>query len=347
MRVMHVMAGADHGGAETFFLDLVCALQADGLDQVAVTRPEPHRVARLRDAGVKVVPASFSRLLPFRTRGAIRDAFRAHRPEVVQAWMGRANSFTPRLPVPVIGWFGGYYDLKRYGSADHYVGVTRDLGRHIREAGAPADKVHVIHTFALLDDGPPVPRAEFDTPEGAPLILALARLHRKKGIDVLLKALVQVPEAYLWIAGEGELRGEIERMIVDLGLSARVRMLGWRTDRGALLRTADLCAFPSRYEPFGTVMVEAWVTGTPIVAAAAAGPAAYMQDGDNGLLVPIDDVDALAGAIRRCLSDPELCRRLVAGGTRTYQEVFTQERIVAAYRDLYRQAAAQYAAAAA
>ena len=76
-----------------------------------------------------------------------------------------------------------------------------------------------------------------------------------------------------------------------------MRFLGWRTDRGALLRAADICVLPSRWEPFGTVMLEAWAAGTPLVAAASQGPAALIEDGGNGLLVPVDDVAALAAAV--------------------------------------------------
>ncbi len=145
-----------------------------------------------------------------------------------------------------------------------------------------------------------------------------------------------LPQAYLWIAGEGPLRRELEALALELELSARVRFLGWRNDRAALLAAADLCVFPSRYEPFGTVMVDAWAAGVPLVAAAAAGPKAYVEDGVNGLLVPIDDVDALARAVARVQAEPGLAERLVAGGRATYEASFTKAAFL-------RQASALYA----
>ena len=336
---MQIMAGAPQGGAETFYADLLLGLHAAGLDQVAVTRAETDRARRLAEAGVKVVRypgAAF----PAWGRMAIHSLVNRHKPDVIQVWQGRAASHLPRTSVPSIGWFGGYYDLARYHNCDHFVGVSRDIRRHLVESGAPEDRSYTIHTYALLDDAPALERAAWATPDKVPLLLVLARLHEKKGIDTLLKALSLISGAHLWIAGEGELRADLEKLAARLGLGDRVRFLGWRPERGALLRAADVVALPSRYEPFGTVMVEAWQTDKPLVAAAAAGPAAYVKDGVNGLLVPVDDPPALAVAIRRAIEDKGLRETLIQGGRRTYEAEFTRARIVEAYLELYRKLAA-------
>ncbi|HEY1720026.1 MAG TPA: glycosyltransferase [Magnetospirillaceae bacterium] len=334
MKVMQIMAGAPQGGAETFYADLVLALHEAGVEQVAVTRKDTDRATRLAAAGVPLVsyPAA---PFPAWGRWALGNLIRKHKPDVIQVWQGRAASHLPRTSVPAIGWFGGYYDLRRYTSCDHFVGVTRDIRRHIVESGCAEDRAHAIHTFALLDDGPKVERAAWGTPDGVPLILVLARLHEKKGIDTLLHALSLVHGAWLWIAGDGELRPELERLANKLGVGDRVRFLGWRADRGALLRAADILALPSRYEPFGTVMVEAWQSGVSLVAAAAAGPSAYVKDGKNGLMVPIDDSSALALALSRIIEDKALRVVLISGGRETYEAEFTKAKIVDAYRNLY------------
>jgi glycosyltransferase involved in cell wall biosynthesis len=339
MKVMQIMAGAPHGGAETFYADLVVALHQSGLEQVAVTRTGTDRAERLRAAGVPVVGYP-SALFPGWGRMALGGLIRRHKPDVVQVWQGRAASHLPHTAVPAIGWFGGYYDLARYGNCNQFVAVTRDIRRHVIESGCPKDRAHTIHTFALLDEAQPVKRAAEGTPEGVALILVLARLHEKKGIDTLLQALSLTHGTFLWIAGDGELRADLEKLAGKLRVADRVRFLGWRTDRAALLRSCDLLALPSRYEPFGTVMVEAWQTGVPLIACAAAGPSAYVQDGRNGLLVPIDDASALALAIRRAVEDKALRTALVEGGRASYEADFTKEKIVAAYRDLYEKAAA-------
>ncbi len=340
MKVMQIMAGAPQGGAETFYADLVLALHESGLEQVAVTRGNTDRARRLRQAGVTTVSYP-SAPFPAWGRMAIGGLIRRHKPDIVQVWQGRAASHLPHTAVPAIGWFGGYYDLARYGNCDQFVTVTRDIRRHVIESGCPEDQAHTIHTFALLDDAPAAPRAAWGTPDGVPLVLVLARLHEKKGIDTLLQALALTHGIWLWIAGDGELRSDLERLANKLGVGDRVRFLGWRTDRGALLRAADLLALPSRYEPFGTVMVEAWQTGIPLVACAAAGPKAYVQNGRNGLLVQIDDASDLALAIRRATEDQGLRATLIAGGRESYEAEFTKAKIVAAYTALYQKVADQ------
>ncbi|CAK0747579.1 Glycosyl transferase [Azospirillaceae bacterium] len=345
MKVLHVMAGGEHGGAETMFVDAIVALHEAGVEQQVVTRHSEIRDPVWNRLGIPAHYAAFPSLLGLRTRSVLQRARKAFKPDVTQFWMSRASSYAKPDSSPNIGWFGGDYDLKKYKNCQYYIGVTRDLGRHISEASGKPDAVAVVHTYANIDpDAHPIDRAVFDTPADAPLLLALARLHPKKGLDVLLKALLDIPNAWLWIAGEGPLRNELMEQTAALGLQNRVRFLGWRTDRETLLRTADICVFPSRYEPFGTVMVEAWMTGVPLIAAAAAGPKAYLEPEKNGLLVEIDDVQGLAAAIRRCLAEPELCARLIEGGLRTYQTTFTKEVLARDSIAFYRRVVEQYAA---
>lgn len=336
MKIVQTMAGAQHGGAETFFMDLVRGLHRTGLDQLVVIRPDDHRIKLLEEDGIAYKTLPFGGLLDFKTRPQLHKIIREYNPDIVQTFMGRASSYHTKGPWKHIGWFGGYYDLKRFKDCDAYVGVTFDIARNIREQGADDEKVHTIHTFADLDhDTPALKRSDFDTPEDAKVFCALARLHWKKGLDTLLDAFVNVPDAYLWIAGEGEDREKLEAQMHALGLADRVRFLGWQDDRAAVLKASDFCAFPSRYEPFGTVMVEAWAMDTPIICAASQGPREYLENEKNGLLIEIDDTEGLTVAMNRFLQDEKLCRTVIEGGKKTYAERFTEEAVVAEYMDLY------------
>jgi glycosyltransferase involved in cell wall biosynthesis len=158
--------------------------------------------------------------------------------------------------------------------------------------------------------------------------VALARLHWKKGLDTLLEATAKVPGLYAWIAGEGPIASDLKVQCSKLGLDDRVRFLGWRNDRGALLAACTFVAFPSRYEPFGTVTVDAWAASRPLVAADAVGPAAYVENGVSGLLVPKDNADALAAAMSRVINEPGLAERLVKGGRAAYESQFTRAAFV-------------------
>ena len=327
MRILHVMAGATEGGAENIMLESVLALQElDTIEQCVVTRPDnTFRLDQFQAAGITTHTASFDRLIKFPTKSVINKAIAAFKPDVIEYWMGRAGEFAPAKHRDIsIGWYGGYYKLKRFKNCRWHVGLTKDLVRHIHEQGVKHDHIGLIHTMADFENATPVDRASLDTPKDAPVALALARLHVKKGLDTLLDATAKTPGLYVWIAGDGPIEDELKAQCTALDLDDRVRFLGWRNDRGALLAACDFVAFPSRYEPFGTVTVDAWAAQRALVAADAAGPAAYVKDGENGLLIPKDNVDALATAMDRVMHEDGLAATLVAGGTATYEATFTK-----------------------
>lgn len=342
MRLLHVMAGAAEGGAENIFLESVLALADAGFTQHVVTRPNNEfRIGKFKERGIGVTLAGFNTYWPFPTRAAIAKAVRDFKPNIAEYWMGRAGTFAYRGPeAPVnVGWYGGYYKLSRFADCQYHVALTKDIRKHIIDQGAEDVQVEIIHTYAEFAPEPPVSKASLDTPEDAPVLLCLARLHWKKGLDIALKALADIPGAYLWIAGEGPLEADLKKQTAELGLEDRVRFLGWRNDRGALLAAADVCVFPSRYEPFGTVTVDAWAASTPLVAAASQGPGAYVSDGVDGLLVPVDDVAALRAAILRVLSEPGLKDKLISGGRATYERQFNKAAFIRDSEAFYRRIA--------
>jgi glycosyltransferase involved in cell wall biosynthesis len=321
------MAGAAEGGAENIMLESVLALQEhDGIEQFVVTRDNnAFRLESFNAAGIGTASASFDKLFKFKTRAVLKKAIAQFKPDVIEYWMGRAGQFSLAEHRDIsIGWYGGYYKLERFKNCKWHVGLSIDLCRHIREQGVDDKYVGLVHTMADFEGAAPVERASLDTPEDAPLALALARLHVKKGLDTLLDATAKTDGLYVWIAGDGPIEDELKAQCAALGLDNRVRFLGWRNDRGALLAACDFVAFPSRYEPFGTVTVDSWAARRPIVAADAVGPAAYVKDGINGLLIPKDDVDALANAMRRIMHEEGLAKKLVAGGDATYAATFTK-----------------------
>ncbi|HET6971479.1 MAG TPA: glycosyltransferase, partial [Phenylobacterium sp.] len=310
MSVLHLLGTAGEGGAETYFVDLVTALKRAGVDEAAAIRGNVAREARLKTAGVPVKVLRFGGPIDILTKPAAAGFATLQRTKVALAWMNRAARHTPRGPWARIGRLGGYYSLKYYKGFDHLVANTEDIAEWIVGQGWPAGRVSCIPNFAAAPpDAAPLDRASLATPPDAPLLLAMGRLHENKAHDVALQALAQLPGAWLWIAGVGPLEAKLRGMAEALGVTDRVRFLGWRADASALYRTADVCVFPSRFEPLGNVVIQAWAHGLPVVAAASQGPAALIRDGEDGLLVPIDDAPALAAAVRRMLDDPALAAR--------------------------------------
>jgi glycosyltransferase involved in cell wall biosynthesis len=336
MRIVHVMASRANGGAETYSADMMESLHRAGIDQVAVIPRASIHHARLEAAGARLGSEVLDARLGLVRWRRLAALIETEKPDLVHCWMRRAASLIPRLDVPVIGWFGGYYDPARFKRCSHFVGVTPGIVAHMIANGVAKERAHYVPTFPTIEDGPAVDRTALATPLHATVLLALSRLHEKKGIDVLLRALVNLPDCVAWIAGDGPLEAELKAMAAQLGVADRARFLGWRSDRGALLRAADICVLPSRYEPFGTVMLEAWATGVPLVAAASQGPKDLIADGGNGLLVPVDDAPALAGAIRRVQEDAALRAHLIERGRADYQQGYTREAVTERMLSLYR-----------
>ena len=336
MSVLHLLGTAGEGGAETYFVDLVKALTRTGLTQACALRGNAAREAGLKNAGVMVKVLRFGSPIDILTRPAVKRFARACETKIAVAWMNRAARHTPKGPWARIGRLGGYYNLKYYKGFDHLVANTEDIADWIVGQGWPTGKVSFIPNFAAAPaEGVAVVRASLTTPDYAPLLLAMGRLHENKAHDVSLQALVHIPDAWLWIAGVGPQEAKLRGMAEALGLADRVRFLGWRIDASALYRTADVCVFPSRYEPLGNVVIQAWANGLPVVAAASQGPGALIRDGDDGLLVPVDDVEALAEGIRRLLADPALRKRMATAGTARVEAEFSEAAVVDQWKSLF------------
>jgi glycosyltransferase involved in cell wall biosynthesis len=145
-------------------------------------------------------------------------------------------------------------------------------------------------------------------------LVFVGRLTSQKGLPVALRAVAAVDGARFVIVGDGPERGSLERLTEELGLGNRVVFEGART-RDEVLRTlagARAALLSSTWENLPHAAVEALSVGTPVVSTAVGGVPEVVRDGENGLLVPADDVDALAGAIRRVLGDDALRARLAA-----------------------------------
>jgi glycosyltransferase involved in cell wall biosynthesis len=345
LRLMTVLGSGKVGGAEAFFASLTIAFARAGLPLHAVLRPSPVHERQLAAAGVPFDTAGFNTLAAFFTRRRLAAIARRFAPDAVLTFAGRASSMMPPGPYALIGRLGGYYNLTNFSACDALVCNTPDLVRYCVDGGWDAARVHHIPNFPFIEEGPRVDRTSLGTPEEAPLALALGRLHPNKAMDVLIRAAARVPGLYVWIAGEGEERSRLESLARECGVAGRVRFLGWRTDRAGLFKAADLCVFPSRREPLGNVVLEAWAYGVPVIAAAATGPAWLIRDGEDGLLTPIDDAEAFAAAIRAVLADPAMVQRFIANGRRRIAAEFSEAAVVGRYVGLMGEFAARKRAA--
>ena len=322
------MAGAPQGGAELFFERLVVAQKRAGDDVLAVIRADAGRAELLAEAAP--VQLGFGGALDLLTRPRLTQALRRFAPRVVVAWMNRAARFAPQGDWVLAGRLGGYYDLGYYRRCDHLVANTRTLVRWITGQGWPAARAHYLPNFAPDLRGAAPER--LGVPAGRPLVLALGRLHRNKAFDVLIRALALMPDVYAVIAGEGPQREALQHLARQSGVADRVVFAGWRQDTAALLAACDVLVCPSRHEPLGNVVVEAFAAGRPVVAATADGPRELIRPGEDGLLVPVEDAEALATSLGLVLGNPRFAGALAAAGRARFEAEFAEAPVLAQWR---------------
>ena len=181
--------------------------------------------------------------------------------------------------------------------------------RAFPDASAKTSVIYNSVEVALVDEAKDVASNGLD----AKVVVFLGVLGKRKGADVLLDAWVDLvrsggapPPWTLVIAGDGPDKPALESIARDAGVSDRVRFVGAtaRADIATLLTGASIMVVPSRTEPFGLVAAEGQMLGRPIIASDTGGLPEVIQDGVTGLLVPVEDADALATAIVSLIAEP-------------------------------------------
>lgn len=331
-RLLHFHFGKD-GGAERFFVNLVSAFGRRGVEQSFVIRPGRSWRSEIETLG-PILENPYRRLsisglfLPWQVR-RICDRWQ---PTAIMAWMPRAARLIPNRPDIVkfarLGDFPRH--LNHFRHCDALVGNTPDIGLHCRAMGWTKPML-TISNFARAIEPVPIPRERFDTPHDAFLICGAGRFVPRKGFDILVRAVAQVPDAWLWLVGDGVERQRLEALVAECGIADRTRFIGWVDEPIHYVAAADAFGMCSRHEPLGNAVLEAWQAGVPVVSTRSEGPSWYMVDGENGRLVDLDDVAAVAAGLVALQDNPALRQQFVEGGRAQLRAVFSEEEVVGAY----------------
>lgn len=284
----------------------------------------------------------------------LRQEIRVSRPDAVISFMDRVNVLTLLasygLDVPVVVsertdatqhrigrlWAG----LRRllYPRA-HAVVVQSDNMRRWAEAFVRKEKVYVLPNPIA---SPVFTSREAPLLEPYPRMVAMGRLGPEKGFDLLIRAFARCAaehrEWVLVILGEGDERERLSGLAGDLGITDRVLLPGRVQEPAAILRFADLFVLSSRYEGFPNVLLEAMACGLPVVGFdCPSGPREIIRDGVDGVLVPPEDVAALAMAMDRLMSD-EAERKRMASRAVEVTERFGMEKVMGIWEAVLSQA---------
>jgi glycosyltransferase involved in cell wall biosynthesis len=182
-------------------------------------------------------------------------------------------------------------------------------------------------------------RRELGLPEGVPVIGLVGRLdHWGKGHKELFEAMATLKERHglhALIVGGGRKIDEVRQVAASLGLAGVVTFLGPRRDVPDLLNAMDIFVLPSYSEGVSLALLEAMAAGKPVIATAVGGLPEVVTEGDNGLLIPPRDAEALAGALARLLTDPALAQRLGANARARVRENFSLDRLGREINEIY------------
>ncbi|KQW28935.1 lipopolysaccharide biosynthesis protein [Rhizobium sp. Root274] len=337
MKVFHYHFGKD-GGAERFFVHLVNALAKRGVEQTAVIRPD-----RLWRKDIEqvcgIIESNFRNMSPDRLLLPIRVRMMAERekPDGLMSWATRASRLMPAYKGCVrLSRLGDFpTNLSYFKNTDILVCNTPAIGEHVRKLGWTRG-VEVISNFTDTEIVTPIERARTGTPEGVPVVMSMGRFVRRKGFHTLIEAVSRLsPDVHLWLAGDGEEADSLRGLAADLGMTGRVRFLGWQKDTRPYVAASDVFVMPSSHEPLGNVILEAWAQRKPVVSSRSEGPSWFMRDGENGLFAEIGNADSFAGAIRRVIEEPALAESIANGGTATLMGQFSEAAVADAYIGLF------------
>lgn len=173
------------------------------------------------------------------------------------------------------------------------------------------------------------------------IIVGVARLIPRKGIDYLIRATAKVaqhlPNLRLLIIGDGIQRAELEKLILQVELAAKAQILGIVSHDQVpqYFSMADVFVIPSLYEPLGIVTIEAMACGVPVIGTEVDGIPDVIEDGKNGILVPPGDDEQLAEAIMKLLRDEDTRNRFAQEGLETVKQKFLWEIVLMRITDVY------------
>lgn len=231
-------------------------------------------------------------------------------------YYGYRGQYSPRaIYQKLYTYVSSRWEQRAFRKTRKLVAVSDLLGKQLEDMGIDAHDIAVIPNGVDVSEFYPgeVSRQRLGLPDGVCLGLFAGDIQTsRKNLDTVLEVVKRVPELHLAVAGklEGSPYPAVAR---QLGIEDRVRFLGYRSDLPQLMRASDMFLFPSRYEPFALVLLEAMASGIPVVTAATVGAATLV--GNSGIVLDNpDDVDGMTRAVQSLVSDSHARQKMGARG---------------------------------
>ena len=362
LKVMELLPTIGAGGAEQLVLNLIRHLDRSRFDVLLVSMYSQEHTAEIyrnfsQEQGVRILYLNKKEGLDITTARRLSRLIQEERPDILHSHLYSViyTLFSARkVPVRV----HTIHTLAEKELPQYYQTIIKPAYRRkkivpVGISGMVKQSICALYGLSPsetpeIDNGVDLrrfsPALKEATHGDSIRFICVARLYPEKNHRLLLDAFQRVqqrvPEAILRLVGDGDLRGEIEKQIQQLGLSNSVEMLGVRPDVETLLRESDVFILSSNYEGFGLVIAEAMATGLPIVSTKVGAAVDAVQNSINGILVDVGDVDALAEGMLRLAKDTSLRHRM-AEAALTASKQFDIRIMVSRYEELFQELYAQ------
>ncbi|MGH9483118.1 MAG: glycosyltransferase family 4 protein, partial [Terriglobales bacterium] len=334
-RIAHADFSPVWRGGQQQLLLLIRQLREFGCEQMVIARPGVV-MQRLQAAEVEVAAPG----LRARRWASSADVMHAHDGHahtwaLQAAWRHRGlRVLSRRVAFPIRGWGSRW----KYRRLDLAIAVSECVRREVSATGLAPARIAVIPDavdFAELPDPAAARdrvRARCNAPAGAILLVCVGALTPEKGVGDLIAALSRLPASCrVVLPGEGPLRGTLQRRALALDVSERVHFVDQSEFSPAdWVAAADVLVMPSRQEGLGSAALLAMSLGRPVVATAVGGIPELIEPEVTGLLVPVGDIEALAGACRRLVDEPGLGERLATAASMRVRQRHAIAQIAAA-----------------
>jgi glycosyltransferase involved in cell wall biosynthesis len=229
-----------------------------------------------------------------------------------------------------------HWEKDSFKSSSVLIAVSGQVKRELIEIGVPEDKIRIVINGVDLSEFYPgeQDRAEIGLPNSVPLAFFAGDIRSKrKNLDTVLKALVNVPALHLAVAGKTE-GSPYPQMSEELGVSDRVHFLGFRRDMADLMRAVDFFVFPSRYEACTLVLIEAMASALPVVTAAATGGSELVTSQSGFILKDSENIQELAIFLKEMIADPSKIKAMSHSALNTAKK-YAWSRQAAQYLNLF------------
>jgi glycosyltransferase involved in cell wall biosynthesis len=364
MKILHIISSSGMYGAEAVILNLSRTLNEGGHASVlGVFSNSSNPNHQLHEAATKEDIESY--LISCRGQidrtaiTAIRELATRTKADVVHAHGYKADIYVyfalRGSGIPFVStchnWIDNDLTASLYGKADRLVlrnfsaiaAVSGAVKQRLLKAGVREDKIHLVRNGIDLRPFDNAASSGGSTlAEHIPTVGLVGRLGHEKGVDIFFRAAALVlkdyPSAKFVVAGDGPDLEKLQLLIDELKIRDSVSMLGRRDDMPSVYASLDILVSSSRLEGLPMTILEGMATGLPIVATPVGDVPTVVIDGHTGLLVPMEDVQALAAAINKLLQDPSLRERLGAAARKLIEDQFSAARMAGDYLGVYKSA---------